>query len=344
MSNESSEEKTLPPSQHKLRKAREKGQVVTSREALASVTTALVLVYLFMRRDAVSADLRALFAIPADPAMGFTTELAGKARDSLDLVLRILLPILIGVIAVVVLGGMAISGGPVFSAHPLIPDFTKLSPASGFKKILGRRALMGFLMHVVRLSALIVVPGLLLWQQLGTLIAAPPCGMSCAGGAIIAMLVPVLAGILALLILAALFDYLVQRVGFMREQRMSITEFKRETKDQDGDPLLKGQMRSDQRAMVERPTGLAQATVIIHAGSKMAIGLRYVENDTPAPLVVLRAQGRAAVSRLLRTAKVPVSDSAPTVATIAKIPVGDYVVNDEQVQAIAPFLTVHQAN
>ncbi|RMC34948.1 EscU/YscU/HrcU family type III secretion system export apparatus switch protein [Paracoccus alkanivorans] len=338
MSNESSEEKNLPPSQHKLRKAREKGQVVTSRESLTSVTTALVLIYLFMRRETIGADLQALFTIPADPAMNFTTELAGKARDSLELVLRLLLPILIGVIAVAVLGGMTISGGPVFSTHPLIPDFNKLNPASGFKKILGRRALMGFLMHVLRLVALIVVPGLLLWQQLGILIAAPPCGMSCAGGAIHAMIIPVLGAILALLILAALFDYLVQRAGFMREQRMSITEFKREMKDQDGDPLLKGQMRSDQRAMVERPTGLAQATVIIHAASDLAIGLRYVEGDTPAPLIVLRAQGRASVSRLLRGAKVPVNDAASAVALIAKIPVGDYVVDDEHIQAIAPYL------
>lgn len=338
MSGESSEEKNLPPSQHKLRKAREKGQVVTSRESLASLSTGLVLAWLFIRRESIGADLQALFVLDLDPGLEFMARLAEKTRLSLRLAAGLVLPVLVGVVAVAVLAGMAVSGGPVFSAHPLIPDFNKLNPASGFKKIFGRRALMGFLMHLVRLSVLLVVPALILWGQFGALFAAPPCGMGCTASAIWAMLVPVLVAILAMLILTALFDYLVQRAGFMHEQRMSITEFKREMKDQDGNPLLKGQMRSDQRAMVERPTGLAQATAVIHAAPDLAIGLRYVEGDTPAPLVVIRARGAESVSRLLRAARVRVSHDASAVAMIAAIPVGDYVIEDEQLRAIAPYL------
>ncbi|SMO45219.1 EscU/YscU/HrcU family type III secretion system export apparatus switch protein [Paracoccus laeviglucosivorans] len=335
----SSEEKNLPPSQHKLRKAREKGNVVTSRESLASISTALVLFYLFVRRESITADFQTLFTLQIDPAIGFWGELSEKARISLRLGAFILLPVLIGVIAVTVLLGMAISGGPVFSVQPLIPDFNKLNPASGFKKIFGRRALMGFLMHVIRLAALIVAPAVLLWGQITALIGAPPCGLACTGGAIWGMLIPILAAILAVLVVVALLDYMVQRSEFMREQRMSITEFKRELKDQDGDPMLKGQLRADQRAMVDRPTGLAQATVIIHSAPDMAIGLRYVEGDTPAPLVVIRARGSDAVAKLLRAAtKIRVSNDAAATAAIAGVPVGDYVVEDAQIQTIAPFL------
>ena len=61
-----SEEKTHPPSQQKLKKAREKGQVVTSKETLASLTTLAVLLYLFARRGAIWRDLRGTLADIAD--------------------------------------------------------------------------------------------------------------------------------------------------------------------------------------------------------------------------------------------------------------------------------------
>ncbi|MFV0386012.1 EscU/YscU/HrcU family type III secretion system export apparatus switch protein [Paracoccus sp. (in: a-proteobacteria)] len=334
-----SEEKNLPPSQQKLRKAREKGQVVTSRETLMSLTGAAVLAYLYMRMDAIGTDLRALFSFQADPDLEFLGQLADTGQLALRLMMRIVLPVLIGVLVIAILGGMVVSGGPVFSTHPLIPDFKKLSPASGFKKIFGRRALLTFLMHLIRLSAIIVVTGVLFMPQIGALVAAPPCGMGCLHEAIRAMLVPLLVATLAILILTSLLDYLVQRASFIREQRMSITEFKREMKDQEGDPLLKGQMRSDQQAMVERPTGLAQATSIIHAAPNVAVALRYVEGETPAPLVVMRARGAVSVARMLRGARnVRASFDAEAVEKIRTVAVGDYVVEDQQIQAIAPYL------
>ncbi|WBU57189.1 EscU/YscU/HrcU family type III secretion system export apparatus switch protein [Paracoccus sediminicola] len=340
MSNETSEEKNLPPSQHKLRKAREKGQVVTSKEALASVSMAAVLIYLFMRRDAISADLQTLFMLEEVTDAGFAGALAEKARICFRLAVGIVLPILITVVTVSVLGGVVVSGGPVFSTHPLIPDFNKINPAGGFKKIFGRRAMMGFLMHCVRLITLLVAPALILWGSFGALMAAPPCGLGCMGEAIQAMLVPLLIALLTMLVVAMLLDYLVQRSEFMREQKMSITEFKRELKDQDGDPLLKGQMRQDQRAMVERPTGLSQATALIHDAPNSVVGLRYVDGDTPAPLVVIRARGGDSVSRILRAAaaRIRISHDPAAVAAISGVAVGDYVVEDDQIEAIAHFL------
>lgn len=335
---ESSEEKNLPPTAHKLKKAREKGQVVTSKDTLASVATIVGLAYLYMRRDAIARDLKLLFSYEADPALSFAQQLADKAKVSLDLGLVIILPLLIGVIIIGILGGLAIAGGPVFSTQPLVPEFKKLNPAEGFKKLFGKRGFLTFLMHIVRLVAIIGVLGIIGWRYFGVMIMTPPCGLSCAEFVMTAMLGPLLIAVVAILTLAGLFDYLVQRASFIREQRMSITELKREFKDQDGDPLLKGQMRADQRAMLDRPTGLSQATTIIFDASNTAVGIRYVEGDTPAPILVIRARGGDAVRRLLRQAKVTAFQDANAVGKVASIPVGDYIVKDEMISAIAPYL------
>lgn len=339
MSGDSSEEKTLPPTQRKLRKAREKGQVVTSRETLASLTTLAVLLYLFARRGAIWRDLRALFALETPPGLAFPQELALKARMALDLAVGLVAPVLVLVIALTVLMGMAISGGPVFSAQALTPDFGKLSPAKGAKKMFGRSAWMRLLMHVVRILAVGALLAVLLGGQIGALLPAPPCGIDCAARITERMIVPLLVGLTAILVVAGLLDYLVQRAEFLREQRMSVTEMKREWKDQEGDPQLKGQLRADRREAIERPVGLSEATVLIRAGTREIVGLRYVEGETPAPRLVFRARGPEAVARAARNrAELTVREDAEAVALLARLAIGDWISTDAQIAAVSPHL------
>lgn len=339
MSGDSSEEKTLPPSRHKLKKAREKGQVVTSREALASVSTLAVLLYLFARRDAIWHDMTRLFTAQPPPGLAFWPHLAAQARLALDLAIGLVAPVLGLVVALVLLGGLVVSGGPVFSTHPLLPDFNKLNPAKGIKKLFGRAAWVKFLMHLIRVCAIGALLAVMLRGQIGALIPTPPCGLDCAARVITDTLGPLLAGLTAVLVLSALLDYLVSRSEFMREQRMSITEFKREFKEQDGDPLLKGQIRQTQRDMVERPTGIGQATALIRDGSRAAVAIRWVDGDTPAPLLVMRLRGGAAIGRAMRARPdLAAAQDATALALLDGVAVGDYITGDDQITAIAPYL------
>ena len=147
----------------------------------------------------------------------------------------------------------------------------------------------------------------------------PPYGLACMGGAVDSILGPLLVGLTAILVVAGLMDYLVQRAEFIRQQRMSITEMKREYKDQDGNPQIKGALRQSQRDLVQNPTGLSQATLILRDGARQMVALRYVRDDMPAPLVVARARGGAAgraVRQALRTRPglVVVEDAAAVAA------------------------------
>lgn len=337
---ESSEEKTHPPSQQKLKKAREKGQVVTSRETLASVSTLAGLIYLYARRESIWNDFRALFSVEPAPGLTLMQDLAERGRIALDLGMGIILPILVLVIALTVLGSMAISGGPLFSVQPLSPDFNKLNPTAGFKKLFGRAAWMRLLMHMVRIVAIGALIAVMLRGQIGALLPAPPCGIDCISRITDTVLGPLLAGIAAILILAGLFDYLVQRGEFMREQKMSVSELKREYKEQEGDPLLKGHIRSLRREMGERPVGSAMATAFIRDGNRELVGIRYVEGDTPAPYLALRAKGAEAIRRALATrTDLTAGDSAAAIGTLVGVAVGDWITTDEQIAAISPHLS-----
>ena len=337
-----SEEKTLPPTRHKLKKAREKGQVVTSRETLSSVSTLAVLLYLFARRGAIWRDLRTLFLLEPAPGLTLMQDLHERARLAMDLATGILAPIMGLVIALTVLGGVAISGGPVFSLTPITPDFSRLNPASGLGTLFGRSAWMRLLMHVIRVGAIAALLVAMLWDQLGVLVPMPPCGIPCMGQAVDSILGPLLVGLTAILVLAGLLDYLVQRAEFIRQQRMSVTEMKREFKDQDGNPQIKGALRQTQRDLVQNPTGLSQATLILRDGARQMVALRYVRDDMPAPLVVARARGGAAgraVRQALRTRPgLVVVEDAAAVAALSGVAVGEWIATDEQVAAVVPHL------
>ena len=337
-----SEEKILPPTRHKLKKAREKGQVVTSRETLSSVSSLAVLLYLFARREAIWRDLKALFLLEPAPGLTLMQDLHERARLAMELATGILAPIIALVIALAVLGGMAISGGPVFSMTPITPDFSRLNPASGFGKLFGRSAWMRLLMHVIRVGAIAALLVAMLWDQLGALMPMPPCGLACMGGAVDSILGPLLVGLTAILVVAGLLDYLVQRAEFIRQQRMSITEMKREYKDQDGNPQIKGALRQSQRDLVQNPTGLSQATLILRDGTRQMVALRYIRDDMPAPPVVARARGGAAgraVRQALRTRPgLMVVEDAAAVAALSGVAVGDWISTDEQVAAVVPHL------
>ena len=339
MSGDASEEKNLPASRRKLQKAREKGQVVTSKETIASAVTAAALIYLYARRGAIWEKLLGLFVLDArDGAMPFAQQLETHGAIAASLALEVLLPLAGLVVALGILLNLVVTGGPVFSVEPLSPKFSKINPASGFKRIFGRKAMMTFLMHLIRFSALATVLTLTLIGGLGALIEAPVCGLGCATDTMRGVVQPMLIGGVAVMMVMALFDYLVQRSEFMREQKMTQTEFKREIKDQMGDPHLKGQLKRDQRQMIQSPTGAKQATLLVSAAPGVIVGIRYVEGDTPAPMIVAKAKGAEPCKRLRSVSKAFLVADRDLAMGLGSKPIGSYVTEDEFIMQLAPML------
>lgn len=338
---ESSEEKTLPPSQQKLKKAREKGNVVTSKETLSSFMAITALAYLYLNRQNMAEDFAGLFILEPVDAMGeksFMLQLQDKAAIVWQLALQLFVPLMALIISVGLLFGMMIAGGPLFAPEVLKPKFEKINPAKGIKKVFGRRAMMTFLMHVVRMALLFGVFIIILIGGWSALIRAPLCGFPCALEAFESAARPLVFAAIVIMLIMALADYLVQRSEFMREQKMSVSEFKREIKDREGDPHLKGKLQQDQRDMVESPTGAGMATVVIEDPSGKAYGVRYVEEETPAPLIVARARDTAGVARILKASDAPSFTDANLIELLKGKGVGDYVTDDETIEILAPHL------
>lgn len=292
---DTSEEKSEPASDKKIRDARKKGQVQRSQDFVSALVLLGCSLYLLSLPAYVKANFTAMIDLAATiHSEPFDDVLRRMVVLCTTVMANITLPLVAIIIGVVTLGNILVMGGFVFAVDPLKPEFNRINPAKGFERIFSARSIIEFLKMVFKVVAVATVLLLILHGGVGSLIQAPSCGGPCMESAFFALLRPLMiVAVLAFGILG-LADILLQRWLFMRDQRMTKTETKRERKDTDGDPLLQKE-RSRQRREVgalQVKTGLAGATVLIGVANGDVVGIRYKRGETSIPFVVCRARGR----------------------------------------------------
>ena len=294
MSGGSSEEKTLPPSKKKLDDARKKGQVPHSKDLVGAVTFGAGGAAAWVGTGALFASGAAMLDAAGHVAgLGLGPGLRAMGPVLGDAFMRTAAPVLAAVVAAAVLANLLVLRGAVFSVDPVTPKASNVNPAEGFKRLFKAKQLVELVKGVLKLVLLLTALVLVLWGGLRPLAAAPGCGVGCVIGAAKALALALLVASGLVFAAAGGMDVLLQRWLFTRDQRMGVSEQKRERKEQDGDPHVKAERRRLVREAAHAPArlGAAQASLMVHDGAGAVVGLRFVQPDMPVPMVVCRAQG-----------------------------------------------------
>lgn len=295
MSGDSSEEKTLPPSQKKLRDARNKGQIAKSRDLVSALGLAVATAFLWSRSGTLTNEWREVL-LYADRVQNepFSVAVPQVGASLAALASRTVLPLLAFVIAAGLVGSVLANGGVVFSLDPLTPKLDHLNPFAGLKRIFGVKALVELAKTLVKA---LLLGGALLLVFLGTwntLVLLPTCGIGCLDFVVGTQTKLLFAIAVGAFLAAGILDMLIQRWLFLRDMKMSTSELKREFKEQEGDPHVRGAHRRHRQEDAQLPpTGLKRATILIR-GRAVAVGLRYVPGEGGVPIVVCRAKGAQA--------------------------------------------------
>jgi len=300
--NDSSEEKKLPPTAKKLRDARKKGQLARSGDFVSALSICAGFGCLCLRagsiKDGWHEAVRLIDKLQAQP---FNGAVAQALIGLIELTMAAVVPIIGAAAAAAILASFVATGGPTFSLEPLKPSLEKLDPIKGLKRLFSQRSLVELgksLIKVLSLGAILLLTVIASWKAL---VYLPVCGMGCFGFVFqeLKVLIEIAAGAF---LIGGLADLLIQRWLFLRDMRMTESEAKRESKEQEGNPQIKGEHRRIRRAAAnESPTGIRRATLIL-TGPATVIGLRYVRGETGVPVLVCRAEGELA-SRLLEEAR-----------------------------------------
>ncbi|HEY9106280.1 MAG TPA: type III secretion system export apparatus subunit SctU [Roseateles sp.] len=335
-------EKTEEPTQKKLDDARKKGQSPKSQDVNAAVGLVGLLIALVVMAESMLDRLSQMMQRALLQGLA-----AGSNEDTLALMVDMLkngvMTTLPFIAASVVLGLIASFGQVGFnlSFEPISPKFDKLNPAEGLKKMFSVRSLIDFLKMVVKAVALGAVLWVLIQGMVPMLVGATyfdPVGLGLLGWK--SMIKLLAAGCLVFVIVGPV-DFGLQLWLFKRDQKMTKDEVKREHKESEGDPQLKGQRKQLAKEMATSPPEkrVPGASVVVTNPTHYAVALRYEPGETPLPIIVAKGMDAEAlrIRAIAEKSGVPIVGNPPLARALHKLQLDDPV-PEELFEAVAAVL------
>jgi len=220
--------------------------------------------------------------------------------------------------------------------------FEKLAPLQGLKRILSRDSLAHGVKAIVLSSAVggALAPAVRRAFSAGGGIATPEALATLAARAL-ATIVATALGVAALF---AVLDVMFERAKWRRRLRMSFDELKRDHKQSEGDPQLKGRRRQAHRTLVRGSIGrVADAAFVVTNPTHVAIALEYRPPEVAVPRVIVRAidEGALQVKRRARELRVPIVENVAVArALLATTAIGEFIAPDLYA-AVAAIVASH---
>ncbi|MBA44101.1 MAG: flagellar biosynthesis protein FlhB [Magnetococcales bacterium] len=291
-------QKTEEPTDQKLRKARERGQVPKSQEVnnffmllgialMVGLTLSFLLQQIMDFTGAILTEA-GTFCLQGDlvPMLWKTAKLLAVA-----LIPSMLLLMALGYF------GAVVQIGPLVSAESIKPTLSKISPLSGIKRMFSLKSFMEFLKSLIKMIIIGVVLTIIIMRHKDTFVALPQMSVPAFVMFNQQVFLEMVLGVLAVAALIAVMDYLYQRYEFMKEQRMTKQEIKDEMKDSFGDPHIRQRQRQIrmEQARMRMMDEIPKANVVVTNPTHYAVALLYAQGTQAAPKVVSKGTDHVAL-------------------------------------------------
>lgn len=327
-------ERTEAPTPRRREEARRKGQVAKSIE----INSAAILLASFWMLSVIGPrsveSLRTLmqrsFTALADPVLmpGAATPTGDLTLDALrsgglavgQLALQAAAPLVGTLLLVGIIANLA-QVGLMFSQDAFKPDFNRVNPLPGFKRMFSGRGLVELLKSVLKLTVISFIVYTTLRDNSLTIASTSRMSLTAAASSLVQVAISVgLRVSMAMLVLGAA-DYLFQRREFDKSLRMTRQEVIEEMKRYEN-PQLKARIRSRQRqmAMSRMMAAVPKADVVITNPTHLAIALAYEHGKMRAPQVIAKGERLVAerIKEKAREHRVPLVENKPLARALFK--------------------------
>lgn len=341
------ESKTEEATPRKLAEARKKGDVAKSADVASALSlmgaAAVILTAGGVFATRIAEQLVPFIASPHAMIGGLET---GAGVEIGMQALWAVAPFLGAVMLATIIGGAGgnlAQSGLIFTGEKIKPQWDRINPLAGFKRIFGPDGLVQFLKTFLKLLAV----GAICWfvlkphaREFENLAAMPPSAiLPLARDLAIALM----GAALVFLGFTAGADYLWQRFRFHERMKMSKEEVKEDYKQSEGDPHVKAKLkqiraqRSRQRMMQNVP----KATVIVTNPTHYSVALRYEPNEgDAAPVCVAKGVDALAlrIREVAREHNVPIVENVPLARALYAAVDVDETIPREHFEAAAKII------
>ena len=340
---ESAGEKTEMPTPKKLRDARQKGQVCTSKDIVSTAILIVLFAVLGWMGVALMEDMEALLRFLSGSIAENDAAAVGETSKMTAILICKHSFIFVFVAAVIGIVGNVTQIGFLFTFEPMIPKLEKLNPVEGAKKIFSMKNLFEFLKNVVKVSFLGYLLYKIIWASVPELLTM------CYGT--VDDIFPSLKLMLKRLAIYTAFGYIViaivdrlfQGRNFTKQMMMTKDEVKREYKEMEGSAEVKQAQRQFRDEILNGPDPVKaakQSDVVVTNPTRLAVGIRYKVEESPLPRIC--AIGSGEVARIIRETAlaegIPIMEDKPLArALYAKGKVEDFI-PDSLIEPVAEVL------
>jgi type III secretion protein U len=338
MAKEQGAEQTEKPTQKRLRDARRDGDVAKSREVTSTVMVLCWLVLAWLALPFVSRQISGLMQLSLQAV---SQPVATPPSALLMEAVRMLLPLLLAAAAIGLLTEFLQVGG-LFVPKRVLPRGERLNPAEGLSRLFAQENWVEVLKSVLKTAALIAIFILVLLRVLPEILRLPlGDGHAIAAAHWHAFM---WVGVWTVAIFAAIscVDAVYQRFVFTRRLRMSRRDIRREMRDTEGDPFVKGRRKQlhqewAQQNMLE---AVRRSSAVVVNPEHIAVAILYEPGTTELPIV--SAKGEDYTAQLIREAAeeagVPIMRNVELARALHASVGTDEYVKSEFFQAVAELL------
>jgi len=285
-----SQDRNLPASERKLKKAREDGQVNRSEDlshlAVLGAGCVALLVISPVLFDQLKQVLTRQLAFDS-ASVRFSAPMLDRLGDATGIAAATCL-VFAGIVGLAAILAAVAAGGWVSSLKPLMPDFSRLDPISGFGNLFSKKKIISLAKMLLITSILSMVAVSFLSNNIQTVFAMMRQPSAAAVAQLSSWLVGGIGLLLLVLLLAAMFDVPLQNILHRGELKMSRQEMKDEGKESDGNPQIKNKIRQKQRDLAQRSSvnAVPKADFVVMNPTHFAVAIRYDDKTMRAPQVI----------------------------------------------------------
>lgn len=321
MADKSTGDKTEKASQQKLKKSRDEGQVVRSRDLSTAIGILVSLKLFVFLLPGYMADINEIFHqsfAPFDSVGAIDNTMSTVFSTSMVLFIKMILPLFVVPLCIMI--GAMVPGGWVISTKNWMPKLSRMSPAANLGRLVGAKHGFELLVSIGKAGVLIATLIHVARSTVGAYMGLQhmPMGPALVSGA--GLMLDGLMALVAVFIIFALIDVPAQAFFFAKNQRMSKQDLKEEHKTTEGRPEVKSRIRQLQRAMARgsaRKT-VPTADVVIVNPEHYAVALKYDQDRAEAPYVVAKGVDEMAlyIRQLATEFKIEVMELPPLARAI----------------------------
>jgi type III secretion protein U len=314
MSNDQGGSKTELPTPKRLRDAKEKGNVLQSKEIVSAAGLISTFIFFYVASDwFLKTNLDLLLFTAKYFSLPFEKSLEDVIVGNLMIAMPVTLAFVGMSMLVSICSSIAQTGG-TFAPDKLKINPDTLNPINGAKNLFSKKSLTGVLESLIKTIIYALIFTHLIVKHIKDIIYTHHCGVDCILQITFEILKEFAIYMAIVSLTIAVIDYIIQRKIYMSDLMMSKDEIKREHKDVEGNPEIKRRRREIHREIIESGTErVAASDVIVTNPTHLAIGIMFRKGKTPLPIVTLKEcdQNALIIRQLAKEQGKPIVENVP---------------------------------